>query len=80
MSEANGDNLDLLVRNLDGLRIGRIGINKCMAVNDVWLTVYDAAENGRGFGDEQLSFGPAELLAFCREVIRIANARHEPRA
>jgi hypothetical protein len=40
----------------------------------VWLTVYDAAENGKGFGDEQLSFGPVELLAFCREVLRIANA------
>jgi hypothetical protein len=73
MSGANGDNLDLLVRNLDGLRIGRMGINKCTAVNDVWLTVYDAAENGKGFGDEQLSFGPAELLVFCREVLRIAN-------
>ena len=58
---------------LSPLRIGRMGIKKCTAVNDVWLTVYDAAENGKGFGDEQLSFGPVELLAFCREVLRIAN-------
>jgi len=62
---------DLLVSRLDGLQIGRMGINKCTAVNDVWLTVYDASRNG--IGDEQLSFGPAELLAFCREVIRIAT-------
>ena len=73
LSESNGDNLNRLVSNLDGSLIGRMGINKCTACGDVWLTVYDAAENGKGFGDEQLSFCPAELLAFCREVIRIAN-------
>jgi hypothetical protein len=59
--------------NLDGLRIGRLGINKCTEANDVWLTLYDAAENGKGFGDEQLTLRPDELLEFCREVIRIAN-------
>lgn len=69
---------DIMVRNLDGRRIGRMGINKCTACDDVWLTVYDAdaVENDKGFfKDDQLSFGPAELLAFCREVIRVANAQ-----
>ena len=73
MSEANVDNLNRLVQNLDGLRIGRMGINKCTTGDDVWLTVYDAEVLLRTFRDEQLSFSPAELLAFCREVIRIAN-------
>ena len=66
-----------LVSCLDGVRIGRMGINKCTAGNDVLLTVYDASANGKGFGDEQLSFVPDELLAFCREVIRIANVPRE---
>ena len=76
MSEASGDNLNLMVSNLDGARIGRMGINKCTACGDVWLTVYDAdaVENHKEFfEDDQLSFWPAELLAFCREVIRITN-------
>ena len=67
-----------IANRLDGLRVGRYGINKCTAVNDVWLTVYDAAENGKGFGDEQLTFTPAELLAFCRRVVEVAgNAGNE---
>jgi len=34
----------------------------------------DAVENHKEFfEDDQLSFWPAELLAFCQEVIRIAK-------
>jgi predicted RNA-binding Zn-ribbon protein involved in translation (DUF1610 family) len=82
LSEVNRGNLDIMVRNLDGLRIGRMGINKCTACDDVWLTVYDAdaEENDKAFfKDDQLSFRPAELLAFCREVIRVANDGLEAR-
>jgi hypothetical protein len=58
--------IEMLVRNLDGLLIGRLGINKGKAGGDVWLTIYDD-------NDEELSFRPAELLAFCQEVVRIAD-------
>jgi hypothetical protein len=58
--------IEMLVRNLDGLQIGRLGINKGKAGSDVWLTIYDD-------NDEELSFRPAELLAFCQEVVRIAD-------
>ena len=60
------NNIEMLVRSLDGLRIGRLGISKGLAGSDVWMTVYDD-------NDEELSFRPAELLAFCREVVRIAD-------
>ena len=53
-----------IAQTLDGLRIGRLGINKCTAASDVWLTVYDVFDD-----EEQLSFEPNKLIAFCHEVL-----------
>ena len=76
MSEANGDNLDCLVDNLDGIQIDHYGINKCAAFDHgkpvIWLTVY-ATDNHDDEFDEQLSFTPQGLVDFCTEIIRIAN-------
>jgi hypothetical protein len=67
------DSLRRLVCELDGSRLGRFGFDKCTTGARPVLTVYDVGNCGDGT-DEQLTFTPLELLGFCREVIRIADA------
>lgn len=57
---------------LDGLEIGNLGINRCTAVNDVWLTVYDNCHSEDEY-IEQITMSPAELVAFCRKVVEVVE-------
>ena len=77
MSAANGNSIDVLASNLDGIQIDHYGINKCTTFDNgnpvIWLTVYSTDNHGDEY-DEQLSFTPHGLVDFCAELIRIANA------
>jgi len=58
--------------DLDGKEIGRFGFKKWNDGSHVRITAYDMANYGDAF-DEKLTFTPAELIEFCRGVLKIAE-------
>lgn len=75
----NKTNLKSLVDRLDGHKIGKIGINKMTTMDGdkehAWLTLYSTDNRGDEY-DEQLTFGPEELVLFCHEIIRIEESQN----
>ena len=62
-----------ITEKLDGATVGRLGISKAQVGDEPWLTVYNREEENQGFGDEQLTLRPEELLELCRFVVESAN-------
>jgi hypothetical protein len=61
-----------LCKKLDGMQIGRFGINVCTSASEKWITIY-SLDNLRDEFDEQLTFSPDELVEFCKKIIEVRD-------